>query len=419
MRIFKNIQKIEIYKFGIISPVLHGSAEHQNEYFEKLANMGVAIPPGSEKVYYLKPTTFKSWLRKYRQNGLKGLVEKGRSDKDKLRKINPDLPGFIQKIRDEWHLKSIKSLWRKLIECGHLKEGDLSYECFRRYLKKNPLLFAKEPIPRKKFEKAQINELWMVDFKHGRSISHGKGHRQVHLCAIIDDATRMVVGYEWDFHEGTALFSRALFKAVSVFGIPKILYADNGKVFISHYAMEVCARLGTSLVNTAPYSPESKGKIERFNRTVQQLFYPMVKDFRVLKLEELNRLFDHFINDCYHQWEHGGLGESPLAKFHRLLTQTNIERMTDEKLKSVFQCSLSRRVRNDATVRIDNLYYEVDVKYIGQKIEIRFPLDRPNDFYIYDNDQMIRKILPVNLVENANHPYNENFYSKIAPQGEK
>ena len=103
-------------------------------------------------------------------------------------------------------------------------------------------------------------------------------------------------GNQWGLNEDTTLFARTLKKAISIYGIPKILYCDQGKVFRSNYLLQLCARLGISLVNAEPYSPESKAKIERFNRTVQQMFYPLVKDFHVIDVEQLNHQFDTFVH---------------------------------------------------------------------------------------------------------------------------
>ena len=187
MRIFKNIKKIEIYKFGIISPVLHGSEDKQNQYFKRLYQNGITIPPGSDNVYFLKPSTFKSWLRKYREYGLKGLMEKERTDKGKPRKWDPNLDENIKKVKEDWNLKTIQSIHRKLVELHYIKEDDLCYESLRKYIKKNRLI-KKNIKERKKFEKEFFNELWMVDFKEGRSVRDGKKLRRIHLCAIIDDS---------------------------------------------------------------------------------------------------------------------------------------------------------------------------------------------------------------------------------------
>jgi len=66
-KVLKSLKDIAIYKFGIISPVLHDNLMVQAEYFRKLSESGIRIPPDSGNVYYLKPATFKAWLRKYKK----------------------------------------------------------------------------------------------------------------------------------------------------------------------------------------------------------------------------------------------------------------------------------------------------------------------------------------------------------------
>jgi len=59
-------------------------------------------------------------------------------------------------------------------------------------------------------------------------------------------------------------------------GIPKIVYLSNGKVYRSHLFHAACARLGTTVAHTQPYDAASKGKIERFFRTVRERFLPLL-----------------------------------------------------------------------------------------------------------------------------------------------
>jgi hypothetical protein len=68
--------------------------------------------------------------------------------------------------------------------------------------------------------------------------------------------------------------------------------------------VQVCARLGISLVHAQPYSAASKGKIERFNGTISRMFYPLVEDFTSLSIDQLNRQFSTFVNDIYHTKVH-------------------------------------------------------------------------------------------------------------------
>jgi hypothetical protein len=221
------------------------------------------------------------------------------------------------------------------------------------------------------------------------------------------------VGYEWGLNEDTTLFARTFKKAVSIYGIPHILYSDQGKVFQSRYIMELCARLGISLLNAEPYSPESKGKIERFNRTIQQMFYPIIKDFRTIDCQQLNQLFDTFVQEIYHKKTHGSLNESPLQKFQRLLSQVPIRRLNQDELDQFFLCSLKRRVRLDGTIVYQNVYYEVGMKYAGDMIELRFPVDNPNRLFLFDKGCLVKRLKPVNLVVNANPPRISTSYSTL------
>ena len=243
MRLFKNVKDIEIYRYGIISPVLHGSEQHQNEYFRQLSEKGIKIPPDIGEIFHLAPSTFKQWLRLYRKHGLEGLKEKIRSDKGTFRKVPSHLLDVIISIIQEPGVSSVSDLHRKLLMGKHITRETLSYESLRQLVAKHQLLTTEKNLkPRKKFEKEFINELWMVDFKQGKSIRHGNRPQRSYLCAIIDDASRLLVGYEWGLNEDTTLFARTFKKAVAIYGIPHILYSDQAKVFRSHYIMELCAR---------------------------------------------------------------------------------------------------------------------------------------------------------------------------------
>jgi len=414
MRLFKNVDNIEIYRYGIISPVLHGSEQIQNEYFRQLSEKGIKIPPDSGDIFHLNPSTFKRWLRLYRSAGLQGLKEKNRSDKGTHRKISSHLLDAITAIIQDMGASSVSDLHRKLRMTPHISHQTLSYETLRQLVAQYQLLSPDKKFkPRKKFEKEFINELWMVDFKQGKSIRRGNRIQRSYLCAIIDDASRLLVGYQWGLNEDTTLFARTFKKAVAIYGTPQILYSDQGKVFRSHYIMELCARLGISLLNAEPYSPESKGKIERFNRTLQQMFYPMVKDFHAIDCQQLNQLFDTFVQEIYHQKTHSSLNESPLQKFQRLLNQVHIRRISQEQLEQFFLCSFKRRVRLDGTIVNQNIYYEVDMKYAGDMVDIRFPVDNPQHLFLFDQGRLIKELKPVNMVANANPPHISTSYSAL------
>ncbi len=163
MKIFKNIKNIEVYKFGVISPVLYEPGIRQNEYFRKLSKQGIDIPPGSGNIYYLHVSTYKGWLKKYNESGLDGLKEKTRSDKGCYRKLTCEIIQGISQVLEKTDVVSVKDLERKLLMKGYIISEDICYETLRKYVNHHGLLTKEVKMERKKFEKEFVNELWYGD----------------------------------------------------------------------------------------------------------------------------------------------------------------------------------------------------------------------------------------------------------------
>lgn len=98
------------------------------------------------------------------------------------------------------------------------------------------------------------------------------------LTWIIDAGTRYVVGWALSTERptrGTVLAT--IRQGVShnsarspVHGRPELLVWDNGLEFTANAVTEAGARLGSQTINTYPYSPSKKGKIERINLTIER-----------------------------------------------------------------------------------------------------------------------------------------------------
>ncbi len=83
--------------------------------------------------------------------------------------------------------------------------------------------------------------------------------RQVYLVAVIDDATRYLVGAECFFQENRPRLEQVLQGAVVRHGVPDILHCDNGSIYASDYLTRVCAELGVDLRHSTVRRPEGKG----------------------------------------------------------------------------------------------------------------------------------------------------------------
>jgi len=395
----KNREKLALFKYGIIAPILHETADKQNQYFNNASEKNLYTPGIGFRKYH--PSTFKSWLRKYRKQGFDGLYKADRADKGKSKKITDKIEEGIKKIIEDYSVPSYAELYRKLIQLGYIDENYIGYHGVRKYMKTNNIILkTKNIIARKKFEAERINSLWTSDYMHGPYLRSGKRKRKAILCCIIDDRSRVIVGYNWSFHENTVSLQTAFKKAILTYGLCERFYCDNGAAFVSSHITMICARLGISLIHSKPYDSPSRGKIERFNRTVRQMFLPDICTDN-LTINELNVKFELWLKNSYHKSIHRGIKMAPMDRFLQELSSTKIKRISEDELENHFLATIKRKVKNDSTVSIEGSLYEVPAKYIGSYVEIRFPLYDETRIYLYENNNSVCRLKKVDIHENA------------------
>ena len=396
-------QDIALFRYRVIAPVLNETGIGQRRYFRKMSKKEFDVPHLGRTQY--KPGTFKNWLRDYRMGGFDALRPKPRMDKGKSRKIDEQLAQIIKEKAEAFPFLSSAGIYRLLISGGEIEPDFLSEGTLRKYIKDNKLKAdPSEPIPRKKFEKEHINELWIADCMHGPYILHEQRKRQVFLISAIDDCSRVIVGARFFFHENSVSLEIVLKEAISRFGLPKMLYCDNGSMFTSSHLQLACARLGIGLIHSKPYDSPSRGKIERWHRTVRQKFLPFIKISEIESLEELNATFSRWLDKEYQKGFHHGINSRPMDKWMEDLKNTPIKRVSDYELDLAFYISIKRRVKNDATISVNGILYEVPHTFIGKIIELRYPSDKPHALTIYENDKPVCAVKRLNLQENASPP---------------
>lgn len=392
-------EQIALIRYKLISPVLAEPGRVQNEYFRTQAAKRHEFPRyGSRKVTV---STLKSWLKIYKKKGFAGLKPKVRSDKGRPRKASPELVNAIRVKSKAYPYLSGKRLHEILIQEGLIGNPSIHYNTLLRIVKEENLLqFGnKRGDVRKRFELDQVNDLWMCDFMHGpRVLINRKAHKAI-LCAIIDDHSRMIVGHAFAPSETVSSLTKVLKDAFQVFGLPKRLYVDNGASFNSNFLAKSCALSGISLVHSKPYDSPSRGKIERYFRTVRDRFLSGITE--ELTLEQLNAEFSIWLNDDYHHKLHTGINERPIDRYHRSSSKVDIRRPTKAELDEIFLVRHERVVNNDATISFKGRIYEVPTAYIRQRIEIRHPVDDDRDLYLYDTDIRVGKLKFVDKRQNA------------------
>jgi stalled ribosome alternative rescue factor ArfA len=141
-----------------------------------------------------KAETFKSWLSTYRKGGFEALKPKVRSDKGTSRKIHNALEAVIKEKLTHFPFLSASAIYRLLLAEGEISPNNINEGTLRKYIKDNNLRSLEtEPIPRKKYEKEHINELWIADGMRGPCILQGNKKRKTFLISAIDDCSRVIM----------------------------------------------------------------------------------------------------------------------------------------------------------------------------------------------------------------------------------
>jgi len=391
-------EKIALKRYQLISPVLAEPARAQNEYFRKQAETEHEFPRyGLRKV---RVSTMKAWLRKYRKGGFDALKPKTRSDGGRPKRLDEGLLKAIE-IKCKAHPSlSVQKLYEMLRDQDLLGHPPVHYNTLLRVVKEQGWLTLKNRIDvRKAYEVDNVNDLWIADFMHGPQVRTGNRSAKAILCAILDDHSRIVVGHAFSTSETISALTVVLKEAFLAYGIPKRVYCDNSSTFSSDLLTRSCAQAGISLIHSKPYDSPSRGKVERLFRTIRERFLSILQEG--MTLEELNEAFALWLKDDYYHKLHSGIEERPIDRYNASVGRVLIRRLSRDELDEIFLIRHERVVNHDATISFKGSLYEVPAAYIRQRIEIRHPVDDPEELYLYDNGVRVGKIRLLDKQENA------------------
>jgi transposase InsO family protein len=293
-----------------IAPLVEFSSRSQRSRPTFRTIGGVAVRSMNSLACYLadqqqvSTRTLWNWYGQYRKLGYAGLVDRVRSDKGKSRflKAHPAVRAFMENKYLGERL-SIRLAYQALLRDLRNLEPECtrppSYSAVRPYLRQlpKPLLILSregerqfqercEPYLLTDFESLVPNQIWVSD--HGQhdvwvrndlfsGVSTNAAVRPW-LTAMIDMRSRKIVATAWSAIPSSHTISSALRVGIESFGIPQILYVDNGKDYekvgridFSPECSGVLVRLGIQPQYCLPRHPQSK-LIESWFGTVRKRF---------------------------------------------------------------------------------------------------------------------------------------------------
>lgn len=390
---FKN--SIALFRYGIIAPLVTSvsmTPEERGKFFRDASKKTYTLPDGSTRTY--SSDTLYRYYKAYMNGGFDALKPNGRVDAGNSRKIDSDIASQIKHYHTEQPRLPSTLIYRTLIDNGTITEKTISLSTVTRFvnrLKKEENFATKEM---RRYEVEHINEVWYGDSSVGPYLKVGKEKKKVWVIALIDDASRFIVGIDIFFNDNYVNLMGVIRSAVIKYGRPQTLKFDNGANYRSNQMEILGARMGTAIHYAPPYTPTGKAKIERWFRTMKDQWMASLNMNDFHNLEELRESLFQWVQK-YNQTPHSSLEEkTPQDRFFE--ESSLIIRLDEERIEKTFLLEIERKVSRDNVISIENKEYEVNYRYAGKKLLIRYSPDLKK---VYSVDKSTGEMEEIKLLD--------------------
>jgi putative transposase len=355
--------------------------------------------------------TLRRYVAAFKRSGFDALLPEERKDKGSCKAIPPAALKLAEQWRRELPERSAERIQQLLANEGYyVARSTLERHLRLQGLSGREVKAAQKMVASRRFNRIGRNTLWQADLKYGPYLPdplHIGRKMRTYLVAIIDDATRLVVHGEFYDQQRLPVLEDTFRKAIVKCGLPDHLYVDNGKIFISQWLRLACAKLRIQHLNTKAYSPEAKGKIERWNRTVDE-FIQEAQLEKPQTLEHLNTLFRAWLSEGYNHRVHSALaGRSPAQAFTQ--DTKSLRFPSPEALREAFLWEKTPKVDKSGCFSLNGICYEAGIEYIGKQILVRYDPFDLSLVEIWQDSEKKKLVSPANIGE-----YNRNVKKPVA-----
>lgn len=239
----------------------------------KLAQEGVKSLSQLALDFNISRKTAHKWVERYREQGEAGLLDHSRRPLQSPQETAPEEVAAVLALKQKY------PYWgaRKLHVLLSREKGEKvpSPSSVQRILKRNNQIQESPPAPKHsevgRFQREVPNALWQMDFTAYFTLPSGQ---KVYPLPILDDCTRfcLSLGLYTDCSTKSAL--SGFREAAQPFGLPKQMLTDHGSSFgtsrkyVSAFTAMMWA-LDIQHIQGRVAHPQTQGKTERFNRTLQ------------------------------------------------------------------------------------------------------------------------------------------------------
>jgi len=313
--------------------------------------------------------TMHGWLAKYEGGGLEGLGNRSHRPAHCPHQMPATVQVMVLEMRRSHPYWGARRIAWELARKGVEASESAVYRCLVRAAVIDPMTRRRRRETWKRWERGSPMELWQLDVVHGFALADGTAAKAL---TGIDDHSRFCVSARLMVRERTQAVCDGFSSAMRTYGVPAQVLTDNGKVFTGRFAQppvevlfdRICRENGIDHILTAPRSPTTTGKIERFHRTLRDEF-----DTRQLfrNLKTAQEALDEWVSYYNTQRPHQSLGDmTPATRFHG---DEKRRQLTPRPERNGEQW-VSRRVARNGVVCVDSQHISVGKNYSGSTCDV-------------------------------------------------
>lgn len=385
------------WRFQVVAPLVRGSMSRQEREDYRKALLAETMEHPLRGRVRLSPRTLRRWCKMARERGMGGLVFAGRKDRGTMKRLPAGALQRSLQLREEDPTRTARMVMRLLLAEKPEWKGLFSYTTLIRHLRaagsrRGQRVDRKGPFVG--FEADAPHDLWQGDILYGPPVLHkGKNVRSMVVCWL-DDRSRHVCHLEAYPDQTQAAVEDSLRKAIAKHGLPVAVFVDNAMVYSGKAFTLACSELGITKVHSTPRYPMSRGKQERFFRTLRMQLLDEVANVEPMELSDLNRVLVAWLAD-YHSTPHSSTKQTPAER----LKGAVLRPASPEMLELAFLQWATRQISVQGQIRFEGNVYSVGLEHAGQaKAVIRFDPNDLHRLYLWKGGRVVAVARAVDLL---------------------
>jgi transposase InsO family protein len=334
----------------------------------------------------IHPDTGYKWLGRWESDG--ELVDRSRRPHSSPARTDEAVEALVLAVRDA------HPAWgaRKIARCLEREEVESpALSTIHGILRRNGRVVAPAggAAAQQRFEKPAPNLLWQMDFKGWVRLGDGS---RCHPLTVLDDHSRYDLCLQACANEQGSTVQGRLELIFRRYGLPEAFFVDNGSPWGDSSGQRWTRfgvwllKLGISVLHSRPYHPQSRGKNERFHRTLKAEVFAL-KRFR--NLSEAQRAFDAWRTIYNHDRPHQALDQEVPASRYRPSPRSMPERLPQVEYD---EREIVRSVPTTKDyISFKARHWKVPQAFRGERVAIR-PLSTDGQYGIFFAAHQIAKI---------------------------